>query len=130
MREVLFLSKSLKEQVEEGKVEAEALPFQRKLSVDGQIPELGLTVGQHRILCSFVIVGEDQRVKGQSGPGGQREYSYLSFSCLSSESNRPLISLGNKSLKSLKVSEGASLKADDSALIFKNDWDYFMNICI
>lgn len=113
MREVLFLPKSLKEQVEENKVEAEALPFQRRLSVDGQIPELGLTVGQHRILCSFVIIGEELRVKGQRN-------NNISFSCLSSESSRPLISLGNKSLKSLKVSEGTLLQADDSALIFKN----------
>lgn len=41
----------------------------------------------------------------------------VSFSCLSSESNRPLISLGNKSLKSLKVSGGTSPKSGDSALI-------------
>lgn len=54
--------------------EVEGLPFQRRLSVDGQIPELVLTVGQHRVLCSFVIVGENQRIKDQSGPGGQQQY--------------------------------------------------------
>lgn len=57
--------------------------------------------------------------KGQRSKWTNRNNN-ISFSCLSSESSRPLISLGNKSLKSLKVSEGTLLQADDSALSFKN----------
>lgn len=117
LSEVLFLFKSLKELVDENKVEAEGLPFQRRLSVDGHIPELSLTVGQHRILCSFLIVGEEQRVKDQSDFGGQQKFWIQMFSCLFSESNRPLISLGNKSLMSLKVSEATTIKADNYVFI-------------
>ncbi|XP_071347470.1 nuclear receptor-interacting protein 3-like [Trachinotus anak] len=64
----------LKELVDENKMEMEGFPFQRQLCVDGHIKELSLTIGQLRIMCSFAIV----------------------------ESNRPLMSLGNKTLKSLK----------------------------
>ncbi|XP_026221487.1 nuclear receptor-interacting protein 3 [Anabas testudineus] len=64
----------LKELVEENKMETEGFQFQRKICVDGHISELSLSIGQLRIMCSFAIV----------------------------ESNRPLISLGNKTLKSLK----------------------------
>ncbi|XP_029379348.1 nuclear receptor-interacting protein 3-like [Echeneis naucrates] len=64
----------LKELVDENKMETEGFPFQRKLCVDGHIRELSLTIGQLRIMCSFAVV----------------------------ESSRPLISLGNKTLKSLK----------------------------
>lgn len=64
VRQGLFPSQSLQERVEESEAEAEVLPFQRRLSVDAHIPELGLTLGQHRILCSFLIVGEGQRSKG------------------------------------------------------------------
>lgn len=42
---------------------------------------------------------------------------FVSFSRLLSGSNRPLISLGNKTLKSLKVSEGTVIKADNYVLI-------------
>ncbi|XP_010736972.3 nuclear receptor-interacting protein 3 [Larimichthys crocea] len=64
----------LKELVEENKMETDGFPFQRKLCIDGHIKELSLTIGERRIMCSFAIV----------------------------ESNRPLMSLGNKTLKSLK----------------------------
>ncbi|KAM8751351.1 nuclear receptor-interacting protein 3-like [Acanthopagrus schlegelii] len=64
----------LKDLVDENKTETEGFPFQRKLCVDGHIRELSLTVGQLRIMCSFAII----------------------------ESNRPLMSLGNKTLKKLK----------------------------
>ncbi|XP_073328863.1 nuclear receptor-interacting protein 3-like [Pagrus major] len=64
----------LKELVDENKMETEGFPFQRKLCIDGHIKELSLTVGQLRIMCSFAII----------------------------ESNRPLMSLGNKTLKKLK----------------------------
>ncbi|XP_036961967.1 nuclear receptor-interacting protein 3-like [Acanthopagrus latus] len=64
----------LKDLVDENKMETEGFPFQRKLCVDGHIRELSLTVGQLRIMCSFAII----------------------------ESNRPLMSLGNKTLKKLK----------------------------
>ncbi|XP_051237687.1 nuclear receptor-interacting protein 3-like [Dicentrarchus labrax] len=63
-----------KELVEENKMETNGFPFQRKLCIDGHIKELSLTIGQLRIMCSFTIV----------------------------ESNKPLMSLGNKTLKSLK----------------------------
>ncbi|XP_060892011.1 nuclear receptor-interacting protein 3-like [Labrus mixtus] len=63
-----------KELVEENKMEADGFPFQRKLCIDGQIRELSLTIGELRIMCSFVVV----------------------------ESNRPLMSLGYKTLKALK----------------------------
>ncbi|XP_069018932.1 nuclear receptor-interacting protein 3-like [Embiotoca jacksoni] len=64
----------LKELVEESKMETDGLPFQRKLCIDGHIRELSLTIGQLRIMCSFGVV----------------------------ESNKPLMSLGSKTLKSLK----------------------------
>ncbi|XP_047452313.1 nuclear receptor-interacting protein 3-like isoform X2 [Mugil cephalus] len=64
----------LKELVEENKMETGGFPFQRHLCIDGHIKELGLTIGQLRIMCSFAIV----------------------------ESNKPLVSLGSKTLKSLK----------------------------
>lgn len=64
----------LKGLVDENKMETEGFPFQRELCIDGHIRELNLTIGQLRIMCSFVIV----------------------------ESNRPLMSLGNKTLRSLK----------------------------
>uniref|UniRef100_A0A3P9C400 Nuclear receptor interacting protein 3 n=1 Tax=Maylandia zebra TaxID=106582 RepID=A0A3P9C400_9CICH len=65
----------LKELVEEIKMETDGFPFQRRLCIDGHIKELGLTVGQIRITCSFAIV----------------------------ESNKHLMSLGSKTLKTLKV---------------------------
>ncbi|XP_044048333.1 nuclear receptor-interacting protein 3-like [Siniperca chuatsi] len=64
----------LKDLIEENKMETDGFPFQRKLCIDGHIKKLSLTIGQLRIMCSFAIV----------------------------ESNRPLMSLGNKTLKSLK----------------------------
>ncbi|KAM9352306.1 nuclear receptor-interacting protein 3-like [Symphorus nematophorus] len=64
----------LKELVEENKMEMDGFSFQRKLCIDGQIKEIGLTIGELRVMCSFAII----------------------------ESNRPLMSLGNKTLKSLK----------------------------
>ncbi|XP_074489849.1 nuclear receptor-interacting protein 3-like [Sebastes fasciatus] len=64
----------LKDLVEENKMETDGFPFQRKLCIDGHIRELSLTIGQLRVMCSFAII----------------------------ESNRPLMSLGNKTLKSLK----------------------------
>ncbi|CAI5665641.1 unnamed protein product [Oreochromis niloticus] len=64
----------LKELVEEIKMETDGFPFQRRLCIDGHIKELGLTVGQIRITCSFAIV----------------------------ESNKHLMSLGSKTLKTLK----------------------------
>ncbi|XP_074533948.1 nuclear receptor-interacting protein 3-like [Halichoeres trimaculatus] len=68
-------SSGWKELVEEIKNEADGFPFQRKLCIDGQIRELSLSIGQLRIMCSFVVV----------------------------ESNRPLMSLGYKTLKALKT---------------------------
>ncbi|XP_026168316.1 nuclear receptor-interacting protein 3 isoform X2 [Mastacembelus armatus] len=64
----------LKQLVEENKMEMDGFPFQRKLCVDGHIKQLGLTIGQLRVMCSFGIL----------------------------DSNRPLMSLGSKTLKSLK----------------------------
>ncbi|GAA6215320.1 nuclear receptor-interacting protein 3 [Lates japonicus] len=64
----------LKELVEENKMETNGFPFQRKLCIDGLIKELSLNIGQLRIMCSFAIL----------------------------EINRPLMSLGNKTVKSLK----------------------------
>ncbi|XP_022612072.1 nuclear receptor-interacting protein 3 isoform X1 [Seriola dumerili] len=64
----------LKGLVDDNKMETEGFPFQRKLCIDGHIRELSLTIGQLRIMCSFAVV----------------------------ESNRPLMSLGNKTLKSLR----------------------------
>ncbi|CAJ1056153.1 nuclear receptor-interacting protein 3-like [Xyrichtys novacula] len=64
-----------KELVEENKMDDDGFPFQRKICIDGQIKELSLTVGQLRIMCSFVVV----------------------------ESNQPLMSLGYKTLKALKT---------------------------
>ncbi|KAM9854838.1 nuclear receptor-interacting protein 3-like [Aulostomus maculatus] len=64
----------LKELTEENKLETEGFPFQRKLLIAGHTEELSLTIGRLRITCSFAVV----------------------------ESNKPLISLGNKTLKSLK----------------------------
>ncbi|XP_049430804.1 nuclear receptor-interacting protein 3-like isoform X2 [Epinephelus fuscoguttatus] len=64
----------LKDLVEENKEETDGFPFQRKLCMDGHIRELSLTLGQLRITSSFAVV----------------------------ESNKPLMSLGNKTLKSLK----------------------------
>ncbi|XP_041795714.1 nuclear receptor-interacting protein 3-like [Chelmon rostratus] len=76
----------LKELVEENKREAGGFPFQRKLCIDGQIKGLGLAVGELRIMCSFAVV----------------------------ESNRPLMSLGNKTLKSLKC----VIDTDKQMLVF------------
>ncbi|XP_035499636.2 nuclear receptor-interacting protein 3-like isoform X1 [Scophthalmus maximus] len=64
----------LKGLVEENKVETDGFPFQSKLYVEGHVKELGLTIGQLRIMCSFAIL----------------------------ESDRPLMSLGNQTLKLLK----------------------------
>ncbi|XP_030280578.1 nuclear receptor-interacting protein 3 [Sparus aurata] len=64
----------LKDLVDENKMETEGFPFQRKLCIDGNIRELSLTVGQLRIMCSFAII----------------------------ETNRSLMSVGNKTLKKLK----------------------------
>ncbi|KAL3061013.1 hypothetical protein OYC64_009263 [Pagothenia borchgrevinki] len=64
----------LKDLVEENKMEVDGFPFQRKLCVDGHIRELSLTLGKLRVMCPFFIL----------------------------ESNRPLMSLGNKTLQSLK----------------------------
>lgn len=66
--------RGLKDLVEENKMETDGFPFQRKLCVDGLIRELSVSLGPLSIMCSFAIV----------------------------ESNRPLMSLGNKTLKSLK----------------------------
>ncbi|XP_028288041.1 nuclear receptor-interacting protein 3-like [Parambassis ranga] len=64
----------LKKMVEDNKSAPDSVPFPRKLSIDGCIKELSLTLGQLRIMCSFAIV----------------------------ESHKPLISLGSKTLKTLK----------------------------
>ncbi|KAM4572980.1 nuclear receptor-interacting protein 3-like [Odontesthes bonariensis] len=64
----------LKEMVQESKMETDGFPFQRNLCIDGLIEELSLTIGQLRIMCSFVVV----------------------------ESTKPLMSLGSKTLKSHK----------------------------
>ncbi|KAM6937905.1 nuclear receptor-interacting protein 3-like [Xenentodon cancila] len=64
----------LKELIEENKMEMDGFPFQRNLCVAGRIKELSLTIGQLRIISSFVIVG----------------------------STELLMSLGSKTLKSLK----------------------------
>ncbi|XP_030587973.1 nuclear receptor-interacting protein 3 isoform X2 [Archocentrus centrarchus] len=64
----------LKELVEEVKMETDGFPFQRRLCIDGHIKELCLTIGQIRITCSFAIV----------------------------ESNKALMSVGSKTLKTLK----------------------------
>ncbi|KAI4826304.1 hypothetical protein KUCAC02_021940 [Chaenocephalus aceratus] len=64
----------LKDLLEENKMEVDVFPFQRKLCVDGHIRELSLTLGKLRVMCPFFIL----------------------------ESNRPLMSLGNKTLQSLK----------------------------
>lgn len=56
----LNFSQSLKDLVEETKLESDGFPFQRKLCIDGHIRELSLTVGQLRIMCSFVIVGKEE----------------------------------------------------------------------
>ncbi|KAM3609222.1 uncharacterized protein V6R79_011290 [Siganus canaliculatus] len=64
----------LKDLVEENKMEIDGSPFRPKLCVDGYIKELSLTVGELRVICSFAII----------------------------DSNRPLMSLGSKTLKSLK----------------------------
>ncbi|XP_075884739.1 nuclear receptor-interacting protein 3-like [Nelusetta ayraudi] len=60
--------------VEEDKTEADGLPFRRNLCVDRRVKDLGLTVGQRRILCSFAVM----------------------------DCNKPLISLGSRTLTSLK----------------------------
>lgn len=44
--------------MEENKLEVEVFPFQRNIYVNGHIKELGLTIGQFRIICSFAIVGK------------------------------------------------------------------------
>ncbi|XP_071382085.1 nuclear receptor-interacting protein 3-like [Centroberyx affinis] len=64
----------LNEMVDVNKTETDGFPFQRKLRISGHIEELGLTIGQLRMKCSFAIM----------------------------ESHMPLMSLGNKTLKSLK----------------------------
>ncbi|MED6238578.1 hypothetical protein ATANTOWER_025214 [Ataeniobius toweri] len=64
----------LKPLVEENKMDLGQLPFQRKLCIEGFIKELSLTIGGLRIMSSFFIV----------------------------ESTKPLMSLGSKTLKSLK----------------------------
>ncbi|XP_047202463.1 nuclear receptor-interacting protein 3-like [Girardinichthys multiradiatus] len=64
----------LKLLVEENKMDLGQLPFQRKLCIEGFIKELSLTIGGLRIMSSFFIV----------------------------ESTKPLMSLGSKTLKSLK----------------------------
>ncbi|CAK6954526.1 nuclear receptor-interacting protein 3-like [Scomber scombrus] len=64
----------LKDLIEENKLEMDGFPLQRKLHIDGHIEELSLNIGQLRIMCSFAVV----------------------------DSNKPLMSLGNKTLKSLK----------------------------
>uniref|UniRef100_A0A8D3C8J1 Aspartic peptidase DDI1-type domain-containing protein n=1 Tax=Scophthalmus maximus TaxID=52904 RepID=A0A8D3C8J1_SCOMX len=46
----------LKGLVEENKVETDGFPFQSKLYVEGHVKELGLTIGQLRIMCSFAIL--------------------------------------------------------------------------
>nr|XP_057931884.1 nuclear receptor-interacting protein 3-like isoform X2 [Doryrhamphus excisus] len=64
----------VKELMEENKLETDAFPFQRKLHMDASIQELSITIGQMKINCSFAVV----------------------------ESNKPLMCLGSKTLKSLK----------------------------
>ncbi|XP_054633525.1 nuclear receptor-interacting protein 3-like [Dunckerocampus dactyliophorus] len=60
--------------MEENKLETDAFPFQRKLHMDASIQELSITIGQMKINCSFAVV----------------------------ESNKPLMCLGSKTLKSHK----------------------------
>ncbi|KAM7397149.1 hypothetical protein PAMP_020145 [Pampus punctatissimus] len=45
----------LKYLIEENKLEMDGFPFQRKLHIDGHIEELGLNLGQLRIMCSFAV---------------------------------------------------------------------------
>ena len=40
-------------------METDGFPFQRNLCIDGLIEELSLTIGQLRIMCSFVVVGKE-----------------------------------------------------------------------
>lgn len=49
--------------MEEDKKEANGLPFQRNLCVDGRVKDLSLTVGQRRVLCSFAVIGEKKGFK-------------------------------------------------------------------
>ncbi|XP_036002262.1 nuclear receptor-interacting protein 3 isoform X1 [Fundulus heteroclitus] len=76
----------LKVLVEENKTDPVGFPFQRKLCIDGYIRELSLTVGGLRIMSSFFIV----------------------------ESTKPLMSLGSKTLNSLKC----VIDTDKQILVF------------
>ncbi|KAM4734761.1 nuclear receptor-interacting protein 3-like isoform 2-T3 [Anableps anableps] len=76
----------LKVLVEENKMEPDGFPFQRKLCIDGCIKELSLNIGGLRIMSSFFIV----------------------------ESSKPLLSLGTKTLKSLKC----VIDTDKQMLVF------------
>lgn len=49
--------------MEEDKKEANGLPFQRNLCMDGRVKDLSLTVGQRRVLCSFAVIGEENGFK-------------------------------------------------------------------
>lgn len=60
---IVCFSQSLKELVEENKMEVDGFPFQRKLCIDGRIKELSITIGELRIMCSFAIVGKDEELK-------------------------------------------------------------------
>ncbi|XP_045892844.1 nuclear receptor-interacting protein 3-like [Micropterus dolomieu] len=86
MSSVTVERSGLKELVEENKTEMGGFPFQRKFCINGHIKELILNIGKLRIMCSFAVV----------------------------ESNRPLMSLGNKTLKSLKC----VIDTDKQMLVF------------
>ncbi|XP_077373286.1 nuclear receptor-interacting protein 3-like isoform X2 [Festucalex cinctus] len=60
--------------LEKNKTEMDVFPFQRKLHVIAAVEELGMAIGQTKMACSFAVV----------------------------ESSKLLISLGSKTLKSLK----------------------------
>ncbi|XP_077424948.1 nuclear receptor-interacting protein 3-like [Vanacampus margaritifer] len=64
----------IKELLERNKTEMDVFPLQRKLNVIAAAEELGITIGQTKMSCSFAVV----------------------------ESSKPLMSLGSKTLKSLK----------------------------
>lgn len=82
-------------------METGEFPLQRKLCIDGCIKELSLTIGELRVMCSFAIIGEREEHETRNNWLWSHE-SLISFH-LFAESNRPLMSLGNKTLKSLKV---------------------------
>ncbi|XP_061578380.1 nuclear receptor-interacting protein 3-like [Cololabis saira] len=76
----------LKGLVEEDETEVDGCPSQRRLCAAGHIEELGLTVGGLRVITSFVVVGSPE----------------------------PLMSLGSRTLKSLKC----VIDTDQQILVF------------